>query len=87
MKLKVDVIREKGLDLEEPLQEKFVLETLGLVQGMKLLKPGTLKAHFDRVGTEVLIKASLECDLETPCKRCVACNGSSRSRSSRNSAT
>jgi uncharacterized protein len=71
MRVKVEEIREKGLELEEAVPAAFLNEALAQAPGFKLKRPGTLKARFDKVSDEVLVKASLDCELETPCKRCV----------------
>jgi uncharacterized protein len=71
MRVKVEEIREKGLELEEALPTALLEEALATTQGYKLVRPGKLKARFDKVGSDVLVKASMEMDLEAPCKRCV----------------
>jgi uncharacterized protein len=70
MRVKVEEIREKGLELEETLPTALVDEALATANGYKLVRAGQLKARFDKVGADVLVKASMEMDLETPCKRC-----------------
>jgi uncharacterized protein len=71
MRVKVEAIREKGLELEEPLSPALVEKALEATTGFKLVRAGQLKAKFDKVGTEVLVKASMDLELEAPCKRCV----------------
>lgn len=71
MLVKVEEIRDKGLDLEEDLSPALVNEALEAAAGFKLKRAGKLKARFEKVGDDVLVKASLDCELETPCKRCV----------------
>jgi uncharacterized protein len=71
MLVKVEEIREKGLELEEALSPAMVNEALTDAAHFKLARAGKLKARFEKIGDQVLVKASLDCDLETPCKRCV----------------
>lgn len=71
MRVKVDEIKDKGLELEEALPRAQLEEALTSAPGFKLDKAGPLKARFEKVGEEVLVKASLSLSLEAPCKRCV----------------
>lgn len=71
MRVKVDEIKDKGLELEEALPPAQLEEALAAAPGFKLAKAGPLKARFEKVGEEVLVKASIHLALEAPCKRCV----------------
>lgn len=70
MRVKVDAIRDKGLELVEPLARPLVEEALSAVLGLEVVESGTLSVRFEKVGTDVLVKASFDCALEVPCKRC-----------------
>jgi uncharacterized protein len=71
MRVKVEEIKEKGLELEEPLADALVQQALENAAGFKLVQAGKLKARFEKVGQDVLVKASMDLELEAPCKRCV----------------
>jgi uncharacterized protein len=71
MRVKVDEIKDKGLELEEALPAELLTEALAAADGFTLKRPGKLKARFEKIGDDILVKASLDCDLEAPCKRCV----------------
>lgn len=71
MKIKVEQVLPKGLELTEALKSSFLNEALTAAPGFTLAAAGALSARFERVGTDVLVKAAFECALSTPCRRCV----------------
>lgn len=70
MLVKIDQIREKGLDLNEQLPQQKVQEALE-ASGFNAAAPVDLHFHLSKVGTGVLVKGDFSADLSAPCKRCI----------------
>lgn len=70
MLVKIEEIREKGLDLNQRIEKAQVQEALddsgySAAEGLNLL------VHFKKVGTGVLLNGEFKADVTVPCKRCV----------------
>ncbi len=75
MLVKIEEIKETGLDLHEPFTAAFVDEAIAgvaLATGAKAAHALTLQAHFSKVSGGVLLKGTFQLDLVAPCKRCLA---------------
>lgn len=70
MLVKVDEIREKGLDLNEQLPKDKVQEALD-ASGFNADGGVDLHVHLNKVGTGVLLKGDFSAPVSVPCKRCV----------------
>lgn len=74
MVVKIEQIREKGFDVDEPVKLELIQSALNDVPGggLRPEKPFQLKAHLSRVGTGVLLKGQFTAEVVMPCKRCNA---------------
>jgi uncharacterized protein len=74
MVVTVDQIREGGLSLDETLSESFLTHALAEVKdtGFRPDGPAVLHVKLQKTGSGVLVRASTEVAVHTPCRRCLA---------------
>jgi uncharacterized protein len=74
MVVNIEKIREEGLELDEPIEAKFLENALGQEGqgiGFRPLRGFRLRASLRKVGPGVLLEASFRANLLAPCKRCL----------------
>ena len=74
MVVKVEQIREDGLQLDEPVEQTFLAEALG--EGDRAGEfhargASALRAKLQKVSGGVLVKGEMTAPLTAPCKRCL----------------
>ncbi len=75
MVVKVEEIGEEGLELDEPIDAKFLEDALahqGEETGFHALHGAQLKATLRKVSGGVLLTGQFRADVSAPCKRCLA---------------
>ncbi|MBK7861493.1 MAG: DUF177 domain-containing protein [Archangiaceae bacterium] len=70
MRVKIEEIQDKGLELNEAIAPKVIDEALEKSPGFKRQGPSTLKARFKRLSGRVLLDAAFDAHVAAPCKRC-----------------
>jgi len=73
MQIKVEQIREGGLEVNESVTREAVQAALddAWSEGFRAEKGLHLHAHLQRVGSGVLLKGDFTADVVVPCRRCV----------------
>ena len=71
MRVKIEEIQDKGLELTEKVSAELLSEALVPSEGFKLVSPGALKVKFKKVAGRVFLTGTLQPDLVAPCKRCL----------------
>jgi uncharacterized protein len=71
MRVKIEEIQDKGLELTEKLSAELLTSALAPSGGFKLIAPGALQVKFKRVAGRVFLTGSLQPRLVAPCKRCL----------------
>jgi uncharacterized protein len=74
MLVKIEQIRETGLQLDEPVGLSLLQEVLGSAGqgvGFRATQPSTLRASLKKVSGGVLLQGGLTASVTTPCKRCL----------------
>src|ERR1700694_186352 len=74
MVVNIEKIGEEGLELDEPIEAKFLETALGQEgpgTGFRALRGFRLRASLRKVGPGVLLNASFRANLLAPCKRCL----------------
>jgi len=75
MVVKVEEIGEEGLELDEPIDAKFLEDALahkGEETGFHAVHGARLKATLRKVSGGVLLTGQFQADVSAPCKRCLA---------------
>lgn len=76
MLVKIEQIKETGLNLSESIGLELLGETLGGEEsgqdtGFKAMRPSTLKASLRKVSGGVLVEGQFTVHVASPCKRCL----------------
>ena len=71
MRVKIEEIQDKGLELTEKVSAELLTSALEPSEGFKLVAPGALKVKFKKVAGRVFLTGNLQADLVAPCKRCL----------------
>jgi uncharacterized protein len=74
MLVKIEQIRDTGLQLDEPIGLELLQEVLGGAgqdTGFRATRPSTLRASLKKVSGGVLLQGSLTANVTAPCKRCL----------------
>jgi len=72
MRVHLDQIGPEGYDLDEPMTEAWLAETLGKDSPFRPHGKGHLRAHLDRLdGGVVLVHGRASLEVDAPCARCL----------------
>jgi uncharacterized protein len=74
MLVKIEQIRDNGLQLDEPIGLELLQEVLGGAgqdTGFRATRPSTLRASLKKLSGGVLLQGSLDAQVTAPCKRCL----------------
>lgn len=71
MRVKIEEIQDKGLELNEPIAAAVVDEALAATVGFKRKAAGQLHAKLKKLSGRVLLDGWFETAVVAPCKRCV----------------
>lgn len=74
MIVNVEQIREKGLELNEPISPELLdsaLNAEGRDTGFRAVEGSTLNARFRKVSRGVILDGAFDFTVKAPCKRCV----------------
>src|SRR4051794_24801578 len=71
MRVKIEEIQDKGLELTEKLSVELLTAALEPSDGFKLVAPGALSVKFKKVAGRVFLTGQLQPQLVAPCKRCI----------------
>lgn len=75
MVVKIEEIREGGLELQDPMGMKLLERALtqdGPDTGFRPVAPAPGKVKLTKVGTDVVVKGDYSVSVKAPCKRCLA---------------
>jgi uncharacterized protein len=72
MVVKIEEIREGGLNLNEPVEPKLVQDALAGTEGFRAGEAFKFQAKLQKVGTGVLLNGAFTATVVAPCKRCLA---------------
>lgn len=70
MLVRIEEIKDRGLDINEPMKDSLVADVLPSADGFVLKKLGSLNASFMKAAGGVLLRGHFDVDLTAPCKRC-----------------
>jgi uncharacterized protein len=74
MLVKIEQIRDTGLQLDEPIGLELLQEVLGGAgqdTGFRATRPSALRASLKKVSGGVLLQGNLTAHVTAPCKRCL----------------
>ncbi len=71
MRVKIEEIQDKGLELTEKISAELLTSALEPSEGFKLVSPGALQVKFKKVAGRVFLTGNLQPNLIAPCKRCL----------------
>jgi uncharacterized protein len=71
MVVKIEEIREGGLNLNEPVELKLVQEALAGTEGFRPDGTFQFQVKLQKVGTGVLLNGAFTATVVAPCKRCL----------------
>jgi uncharacterized protein len=71
MRVKIEEIQDKGLELTEKVSADLLASALEPSEGFKLVSPGALQVKFKKVAGRVFLNGTMQPDLIAPCKRCL----------------
>jgi uncharacterized protein len=72
MRVKIEEIQEKGLELKAPIAPAVLVDALADSEGFSFVAVSTLAAKFERVSGRVHLRGAFTVTLKAPCRRCVA---------------
>ena len=71
MRVKIEEIQDKGLELTEKVSAELLTSALEPSEGFKLVSPGEMKVKFKKVAGRVFLTGNMQPNLIAPCKRCL----------------
>ncbi len=70
MRVKIEEIQDKGLELDAPVSLELLSEALVPSEGFTALNAGKVALRFKRVAGRVFVNGQMKAELIAPCKRC-----------------